>query len=208
MIKNKIKVIIFDLGGVVISPKVGKIFNLILNYIGVDRNQFNNFLEKHISDLTKGKKSLSDFYSDVVTRFKLKNYKAENILNKHLELFQETIKDLDEDVLNLIKKLKENYKVICLVNAESEVVPLVRKRGVYNYFDKAYISTELGMEKPDPEIYYFVLQSLKCKPEAVVFIDDRIENVGSASKIGIKSILFQDYKQLKKDLEFFKVIVN
>lgn len=54
------------------------------------------------------------------------------------------------------------------------------------------MSYELGLLKPDAEIYKQVLRLrlLKAKPEEVVFIDDKLKNVEAAKSIGINGIVF------------------
>ena len=186
-----------------ISSKVEEISYAISDYIGIGHSQLSDFMQAYKSDLTKGKISLIDVYSKIIKQFGLNNLSVKDIVSKHLEIFQKIIEDLNEEVISLIKKLRENYSVVCLVNAELDVVPLVRRRGIYDYFEHAYISTELGMEKPNPEIYRVVLNDLNCKPSEAIFIDDKENNINSARKLGINSILYKNFDQLKKELELF-----
>lgn len=196
-----IKAIIFDLGGVVIYPEVEKIKNYIANYIGIDYGAFHDFFGKYNSDLIKGKISLSEVYSEVVKHFQLKKFSAQDMVKEHLKIFQRIIENLDEDVLNLVERLKKNYIVVCLVNAELDVVPLVRKRGIYDYFQHAYISAEMAMEKPDPEIYKAVLNDLGYKPQETVFVDDKESNVIAARRLGIHGILYKNNTELIVELK-------
>ncbi len=205
--ERKIKLIIFDLGGVVVSPEVEEIPRTMASHTEIEYNQFNDFLAEHKPDLAKGKISLADFYKELVKHFKPRRLDADDIVNKHLEVFKEIIKELNTEVLSVIEELKKNYSVVCLANAEVDVVPLVRKRGVYDYFDKAYISTELGMRKPDPEIYKLILKEFSCKPGEAVFIEDLKENVDSAREIGINSIQYKDFRYFKKEINKLGLLV-
>ncbi len=56
--------------------------------------------------------------------------------------------------------------------------------------DKIFVSYELGLLKPDVEIYKQVLRLLRAKPEEVIFIDDKLKNVEAAKLIGINGIVF------------------
>lgn len=56
--------------------------------------------------------------------------------------------------------------------------------------DKIFVSYELGLLKPDVEIYRQVLKKLNARPEEVVFIDDKLKNVEAAKSIGIYGIVF------------------
>ena len=59
----------------------------------------------------------------------------------------------------------------------------------------------MGISKPNPDFYWHILRSEGVKPEEAVFIDDTEENVLSAQKIGINSILFTDSDSLKTRLK-------
>lgn len=56
--------------------------------------------------------------------------------------------------------------------------------------DKTFVSYELGLLKPDKAIYQSVLAKLNVKPEEVIFIDDKRENVEAAKSLGINGIVF------------------
>jgi FMN phosphatase YigB (HAD superfamily) len=46
--------------------------------------------------------------------------------------------------------------------------------------------------KPDPEIYYLAAAGVRAKPEEIVFVDDFIENIEGATRVGMRTIHFQD----------------
>ncbi|MBT8223820.1 MAG: HAD family phosphatase [Eudoraea sp.] len=54
-----------------------------------------------------------------------------------------------------------------------------------NCFQHVYLSYEMQMRKPDPEIFQYVLDRHKLKPEETLFIDDTLENIIVASDLGI-----------------------
>lgn len=195
-----IKAIIFDIGGVLVSPKVGEIHNDIADYLGISRHRLKNFAKKYESSLAKGKISFFDVYTDAIKKFSLKKFTAQKIVNKHLKIFQKRIKKLNSKIISLIKNLRKKYRVLCLVNAETDVIPFVKKRGVYDYFGRVYISAQMGMEKPEKKIYLTVLNDLKLKPGEAVFIDDKKENVAMAKKIGIVGIRYKWGEDLEKKL--------
>lgn len=56
--------------------------------------------------------------------------------------------------------------------------------------DKIFVSYELGLLKPDVEIYKQILKLLKARPEEVIFIDDKLKNVEAAKSICINGIVF------------------
>ncbi|CAK9886901.1 MAG: Alpha-D-glucose 1-phosphate phosphatase YihX [Candidatus Erwinia impunctatus] len=63
---------------------------------------------------------------------------------------------------------------------------------VINAADHIYLSQEMGMRKPEAEIYQQVLQREKVLPQDVFFFDDNEENIRGATALGIKSVLVSD----------------
>ncbi|HEV2678069.1 MAG TPA: HAD-IA family hydrolase [Aliidongia sp.] len=54
----------------------------------------------------------------------------------------------------------------------------------------AYLSYELGLIKPDPASFRRVLELEDCRPDEVVFVDDRADNVAAAQALGMDAITF------------------
>ena len=55
--------------------------------------------------------------------------------------------------------------------------------------------------KPDPEIYRRLLERYQIRPKEAVFVDDRIQNVEAAERLGIHGIHFRGLEQAKEELE-------
>ncbi|MEO9511354.1 MAG: HAD family phosphatase [Flavobacteriaceae bacterium] len=73
-----------------------------------------------------------------------------------------------------------------------------------NPFEVFYLSYEMGMRKPDSEIFEFVLSENKLDPSETLFVDDTKENTDSAAAMGIKvwnlQVGKEDITQLKSHL--------
>jgi putative hydrolase of the HAD superfamily len=72
--------------------------------------------------------------------------------------------------------------------------------GLRSYFKVALSSCYLGKRKPEPIIYQRALDILGRKPERILFIDDRPENVAGAVNAGIRAIRFEGEEALRKEL--------
>jgi epoxide hydrolase-like predicted phosphatase len=59
-------------------------------------------------------------------------------------------------------------------------------------FDTAVISAEVGLHKPQPEIYRLAAERLVVGPEECVFVDDLRENCAGAEAVGMTAILHRD----------------
>ena len=78
--------------------------------------------------------------------------------------------------------------------------------GIYKDFKIKVFSHQVGIIKPDPKIYKLTLKKLQLEPKETVFIDDKIENVIAANKLGMKGLLFKNALKLQKDLIKLKVL--
>ena len=78
-----------------------------------------------------------------------------------------------EDVL---KSLAEKYKVALLSNSMSDQpMLLLSENGFDKYFDLIICSRDLGLRKPNPKIFKYVLEKLEVKPSEAVHVGDSVE---------------------------------
>ncbi len=77
----------------------------------------------------------------------------------------------------------------------------IYERAPTDLFDVAVISGEVGLHKPQPEIYQLACERLEVKPGAAVFVDDLRENCAGAEAIGMTAVLHRDTAQTIARLE-------
>lgn len=53
-------------------------------------------------------------------------------------------------------------------------------------FEKAYYSHEMGLRKPRPEIFRYLIQAHQLDPTRTLFIDDSEANIRGAEKVGLQ----------------------
>lgn len=68
-------------------------------------------------------------------------------------------------------------------------------------FDVVVISGEVGLRKPDPEIYTLAADRLGLPPEAIVFVDDLTANVRAATEIGMVGVRHSAFDATVQELE-------
>jgi putative hydrolase of the HAD superfamily len=67
-------------------------------------------------------------------------------------------------------------------------------------FDVLVWSCQLGVVKPNPELYRHALAKLGTQPEETLFIDDKRPNIEAARALGIQAIQFSSVERLRQDL--------
>ena len=184
---------IFDMGGVLCCN-----FNdipVISNYLGITEENFFVYAGKNFRELMNGKINSNEFW----VRFSLRYGKKvkEELFGKFFNpgIIQET-KDM-------IEQLKSISRVVCGTNTIDSHYYYLLNQGSYEIFDEVYTSTLMGISKPDPDFYRYILKKEGVMPEEAVFVDDTEENVIAAQNIGIKSILFKSPNSLKAQIENF-----
>ncbi len=103
--------------------------------------------------------------------------------------------DIPVERLQLLKQLRENYKIFLLSNTNSIHLPrfsetVKRNSGEVSldpFFDRVYYSHLMKMRKPDEEIFRTVLDQNHLVPEHTLFLDDFLINLTGAEKTGIKT---------------------
>ena len=192
---DKIKAIIFDYGGVL--SKHGSFYPLCDTYA-----------PKHGKDAEKLKELLRENWDKARTN-KISSKLFWKNLAKFLEVDEEIFrKDVmgyfgfRNDVFNLIKKLKKQYKTALLSNQIEDWLEKIIKeknfKGVFNVIVTSYNSKRA---KPDIKIFEETIKKLGAKPEECIYIDDLEKNRIPAEKLGMKFILFKNYNQLKRDFK-------
>ena len=108
---------------------------------------------------------------------------------------------LNPPVLDILKRLKKNNRLILLSNTDVMRFGFIKKRFPEIMIFNAYVlSYEVGEMKPHPRIYEEALKSAGAEARECVFIDDIQENVEAAQKFGIQGILMTPQTNLEDSL--------
>jgi FMN phosphatase YigB (HAD superfamily) len=109
---------------------------------------------------------------------------------------------VDTRVTKYIAGLKPHFKIGLLSNFSEGIEYFLNDRfQIDNLFDVVVSSYNVKMKKPDPRIYHYTLGAMNLQPPQGVFIDDNADNTAGAQTVGMHAIHFQDYEQLKTDLD-------
>ena len=111
------------------------------------------------------------------------------------------IGDLDTDVIDVVRTLRSRFTIALLSNATSRLRSDLAAHGIADDFDYIFSSSEIGVAKPDPEVFAFVGRTLGVTPSEWLFIDDIAGNVSAADELGIRSHLYTNLPDLVEWLE-------
>lgn len=184
-----IRAIIFDCFGVL----VGQGFDATWRRAGGDPDQDREFIEDLLGATNIGHISLDEMIAQACEKLAISPERWE-------EVVAET-EQPDQLLLNYIRdELKPHYKVAVLSNANAGTLERVLSPAQRDIFDTLVVSAEVGHIKPDAAIYELAAQRLGVEPSECVFTDDNQPYCDGAEIAGMKSILFRDVEQFKRDL--------
>lgn len=200
-----IKAILFDLGGVIVNIDFSNFNNVVMSSIPVPRDQMTlNQEYSQLSDLYhRGEITDKKFYNQICNSFEIdKNHLTQSIF---FNAYNSIILDFNLDVLEILEKLKykKKYKLICLSNINSSHFNLLKKKNwkFIKYFDELIFSHEVHLTKPNLDIFKLSIQKADCPAQEILLIDDGLDNIESARKLGIIGIHYKNPKDLIKKLK-------
>src|SRR5256712_5064061 len=94
--------------------------------------------------------------------------------------------------IELVRALRPRHRTGILSNADATLRErLTNVVGVVDLFDDIVCSAEVGLAKPEPEIYALACDRLGVPPGACVFVDDHEANVDAATGAGLRALLYR-----------------
>ena len=93
--------------------------------------------------------------------------------------------ELYDDVLPTLKELKKKYKLCLLSNGNT----FPEKCGLGGIFDFVIFAQDYGFTKPDPRIFYVLIEKARCDNSEIIHIGDSLQSdILGATNVGIRSI--------------------
>ena len=171
--------IIFDLGGVLID----------IDYQATE----NAFVDLGFEDFGEKYSQLNQ--SDLFDKLEIGEISAQHFINKILPLCPEgtspnkivaawdaMLGEFPKEKIELLHRVKSRLPMYMLSNTNEIHIPKVYEawdkvsdEPMSAFFDKIYLSFEIGKRKPDVSTFEWVCETLEINPSTTLFIDDRID---------------------------------
>ena len=202
MIKN----IVFDLGGVLIDWNPEYVF---LKEFRGDREKmnwfFNTICTSSWNEEQDAGHSIEKATNERVAMFP----KHERLIRMYYGEWEQMLGFEHTETVEILRRLHDSkeHSIYSLTNWSNETFPVALKKFPFlSWFKGILVSGDVGLKKPDPEIYKLLLDRYGLEANTCVFIDDRTENVKAASALGFSGIVFKNHTQLSKDLKKLNII--
>jgi putative hydrolase of the HAD superfamily len=182
--------IIFDLGNVILNidyqntidafEKIGVPDASIFYSKSSQLNVFNQLETGHISK--------QNFILEI------QKFVPEASASQIINAWNAILQDLPNERIEILKDIKDKFSIFLLSNTNTiHIEKIIDKLGekkyeeFYNLFDKVYYSHEVKLRKPNADIFKLVIKENCLSIKNTLFIDDSIQHIESAKKIGLKT---------------------
>lgn len=178
-------IFLFDLGGVIVDFRGGEGMDAVTRGVhGVDfcRDQWWRLPE--LDRLERGAISPEAFAAAFIARWGLDLDPA-----AFVEAFKHWVVGIYAGAPEILSMLRRRSHIACLSNVNPAHWERCAELGVDAFFDACFLSHEMGMRKPEPEIYKAVADRLGVAPREIFFLDDVPANVDAARASGMGAAL-------------------
>ena len=192
-----IKALIWDMEGVLmltdesdLPMKVAKTLNA--PYDKVREIFFSDYNDRvDLGEITQDQ--FNEYILDILQMPRENKYLLEKIINEEFYI--------DEKLLKKIFEMRREYKTGLISNFSNELRKRIENEWAFeSAFDEIIISCEVGLVKPDPEIFNLMLDRLGVRADESVFVDDRIKNIDGAKKMGFHTVFFTNKERAMEEL--------
>jgi len=184
------KAVIFDMGGVFIRTKDQNARQELANKYGISIEELTHtvFLSPVSIDAEKGLLSRDELLRQLMQLLGESEEETMQFVQKFFSGDEE-----DTELVEFVRTLRPHYKLGLLSNAFLGTREWMQERFTFlNLFDVSFFSAEVGMRKPEEQFFRLVLGALQVEPTEALFVDDFLENIIGAQKIGMQTVWYKD----------------
>ena len=190
-----IEAIVFDFDGTLVDFVDSDIKSLKhLHSVAEAKVSFDEFLETAVDEIMEFHRLVDQRLIDPLL---MHRFRLEKTFNAHGMQWDDSVLEIYKSelfrtcvpfdgVVEVLGQLRERFKIGLITNAYDGVEQ--RKRiavsGLFKYFDEILISGDVGIYKPDPNIFHILLNRIGVVPEKAIYIGDSIKHdVAGVSRV-------------------------
>lgn len=133
---------------------------------------------------------------------------ADDLASEHGEHTRPAIEEwmrppgrVDESALAVVRRARSRLRVILFTNATSRLADDLDRLGLTDEVDDVLASHELGLAKPDPDVFCAVALRHRLLFSEIAYVDASRANIASAEILGIRAHLYEDAEGLEEFLD-------
>jgi len=194
-----IKAICFDLDGVYFLNGKSNFIKSLVN-LGVSEDEAKRVFLK--SDEMNKQYKLGKITDEEFWNWALREWHLDLTVQEVIDLLIEGY-ETNKSAVEYVKKVRNaGYKtVICSNNFPARIDGLQKRFGFLDDFDVSVFSYEVGVDKPNKEIFQTLIEQSGLKADEIVYSDDDASKMDGAKELGINTFLYTNLDAFIKHLE-------
>jgi putative hydrolase of the HAD superfamily len=200
---GKIRALFWDVGGVLLTNAWDHDErNLAIEHFLIEKSGFETRHKEVVPLFEEGRITLDQYLERTVF------YQPRSFTREEFKQFMFSVSRPKPLVLEIARQLYSKQFMATINNESRELNQYrIENFGLIDCFHVFVTSCFVGMRKPEERIFRLALDLTQHAPEECCFIDDRPLNIDGASKVGFRTVLMKDARQLRRDLESLGVEV-
>lgn len=196
---KKTNVLLFDLGGVILDISFDRVFNYwaALSNQQLSNQQLTNQEQSNPHTLKsrfrmdeayrkheKGQITAAQYYDSLRQSLGL------TLTDKEIETgWNQIFIDMIPGITDLLNNLQKKIPLYCFTNTNNthRIEWQSRWGKQLQSFEKIFVSSDIGLRKPDKEAFDYVVECIGERHEKILFLDDSLENIEGAQRAGLQT---------------------
>lgn len=200
--EDMIKAVVFDLGGVLLDldmEKCKEAFREKAGFTTIDQ-YIDTFHQKGFwGELEGGTIGAEEFIGKCI-----ENSRPGTTKDTVLDCFREFLEGIPAEKVDFLKELSGKYPLYLLSNTNPVAMDICKEIfsdagfSPEEVFTKQFLSYEMKLMKPSPEIYRKAIEEIAFPADEILFIDDSQTNLEAAAREGIQTLHYIPGTDLRK----------
>lgn len=196
---ERVRALLFDLGGVVIGFDFGRAFRLWAARaecdpaLVVERFSLDKAYEQH----ERGEIEASEYFASLRQSLEI-NISDGDFIEGWNDVYLGPVRGIAE----VLSRAQERFPIYAFTNSNPthKAVWEVRYADELKPFRSIFVSSDLGCRKPDPEAFRLVASRMGFQPHQILFFDDTPGNVVGARMTGMEGVVVESAKDVRQVL--------
>ena len=194
-----IKAVVFDLDGVYFEDGTEVFIEKLIHEFRLTEELVKEvyFRSSQMSEYKSGKITGKEFWD-----WAIETWGIQTSMETVIELLISSY-SVRSEVQNYVKELKARglKTAICTNNFPERLNGLKKAFQLESYFDSIIASFEIGITKPNKEIFDELSKALRCEPSEIIMSDDKEDNVKALQQLGFNAIGYTNWDAFVNEVE-------
>jgi len=198
------RTVVFDIGGVLVDWDPRYLYRQLFD----DPDEMESFLAEVTTAEWNARQDAGRPWAEGIELLVAEHPERRELIEAFHRRWPEMLAGEVPGTVDVLAELRTaGVRLLALSNWSAETFPIARDRFPFlTWFEAIVLSGEVGVNKPDPQIYEHLIGNFEVSPGATLFVDDSAANVDAARALGFHAVQFTDAPTLRGTLVDFGLL--